>query len=95
MWIGYTYIDRDLRYIFKGFQGGIMRQVHDRDFKLKDAKDIKSGSRIVAEIAGDFGISRPIVSWWLTLSGLVAQCRLDGWLHKTEISTREQVTGPG
>jgi transposase len=42
-----------------------MRKVYDRDFKLKVSRDIKNGSRTVTEVAGEFGISRPIVSRWL------------------------------
>jgi len=67
--ISYTHVDSDSRYICKGFQGGMMRKTCDRDFKLKVSRDIKSGSKTVTEVAGEFGISRPIDPRWLAEFG--------------------------
>jgi transposase-like protein len=48
-----------------------MRKVYDRDFKLKVTKDIKNGFETAIDIVGKFGISRPIVSRWLTEFGSI------------------------
>ncbi len=43
-----------------------MRKTYEKEFKLKICKEIKAKQTTVTEVSNEYGISRPIVSRWVS-----------------------------